>query len=180
MIGNRLNVLEIARTLRDGVAAYWAAHTDPDVAALPDRRLLMSGDAAVVAWNCEQLTVTMQGIGNGQSDDTAATAPQIGAGTSVFNVRHVIFEVLILRCATAFDDDGESAPPDTVLEAEAETFLRDAGMLSQALTEIASQVRTRLLEPGGIARVGQILPVGPEGGFVGNVGLFQVTSARLV
>lgn len=179
MIGNRLNILEIAQTLRDGVAAHWAAHTDPDVAPLPDRRLLVGGDAAVVAWDCEQLTVAMQGIGNGQSDDTAATAPQIGAGASVFNMRHVVFEVLLLRCVATMDDDG-TPPTVTVLESEGERFLRDAGMLSQALTEIASRVKGKLLEPGGIARVGQILPVGPEGGFAGNVGLFQVTSARLV
>lgn len=179
MIGQRLNVLEVARAIRDGVVEYWAAHTDPEVQALPDRRLLLGGDAAVVAWDCEQLTVTMQGVGNGQSDDAVATAPQLGAGTSVFNVRHVIFEVLVLRCASVLDDEG-NAPPDAVLEAEGETFLRDAGMLSQALTHVAAQIKPRLLEPGGIARVGQILPVGPEGGFSGNVGLFQVTSSRLV
>lgn len=178
MLGNRVNILEIATALRDGVVAHWAAKTDEAVEALPDRRLLLSGDAAVVAYDCEQLTVALQNIGNGQSDDTAATAPQLGAGTSVFNMRHVIFEVLVLRCASVLDDEG-NAPPDAVLEAEGETFLRDAGMLSQALTHVAAQVKPRLLEPGGIARVGQILPVGPEGGFSGNVGLFQVTSARL-
>lgn len=179
MIGNRLNVLEIAQTLRDGVAEHWAARTDPQVQALPDRRLLLGGDAALVSWDCEQLTVALQGVGNGQSDDTAATAPQLGAGTSVFNTRHAVFEVLLLRCVATLDDDG-NPPPDATLEAEGELLLRDAGMLSQALTEIASRVKQRLLEPGGIARVGQILPVGPEGGFAGNVGLFQVTSARLV
>lgn len=179
MLGNRLNTLEIGQTLRDGVAEYWAARTDPAVEALPDRRLLMPGDAAVVAWNCEQLTVTMQGIGSGQSEDTSATAPQIGAGTGVFNMRHVIFEVLLLRCTPAFAADGESAPPDAELEAMGERSLRDAGMLSQALTHVATRVRP-LLEKGGIARVGQVLPVGPEGNFSGNVGLFQVTSAGLV
>lgn len=178
MIGNRLNILEIARTIRDGVAEHWAARTDPDVEPLPDRRLLVAGDSAVLAWDCEQFTVASQIVGNGQSDDTAATAPQIGAGTSVFNMRHVIFEVLVLRCVSVVDDDGH-APPDAVLNAEGERHFRDMGMLSQALTEIASRVRG-LLEPGGIARVGQILPVGPEGGFAGNVGLFQVTSARLL
>lgn len=179
MIGNRLNVLEIGQTLRDGVAAHWAASTDPAMEALPDRRLLLGGDPAMVAWDCEQFTVALQGIGNGQSDDTAATAPQTGAGTSVFNVRHAIFEVTLLRCVAVVDDDG-TPPLDAVLLAEGERFMRDAGMLSQALTEIASRVRQKLLEPGGIARVGQILPVGPDGGFSGIVGLFQVTSARLV
>lgn len=179
MIGNRLNVLEVARVLRDGVVAHWAAHTDPDVEALPDRRLLIGGDPAVLAWDCEQFTVALQGIGNGQSDDTAATAPQIGAGTSVFNMRHAIFELLLLRCVATVDDEG-APPADVVQDAEGERFLRDVGMLSQALTEIASNVRRNLLEPGGIARVGQILPVGPDGGFSGCVGLFQVTSARLV
>jgi len=178
MIGNRLNVLEIAQTLLDGIADHWAARTDPQVEALPDRRLLVGGDPAVVAWDCEQLTVASQGVGNGQSDDTAATAPQLGAGTSVFNVRHVIFEVLLLRCASTVDDDG-NPPPVAVMQAEGERFLRDQGMLSQALTEIASRVRP-MLERGGIARVGQILPVGPDGGFAGNVGLFQVTSASLL
>lgn len=179
MIGNRLNLLEIAQTLRDGVVDHWAAHTDPDVEALPDRRLLLGGDPAIVAWDCEQLTIALQGVGNGQSDDTAATAPQLGAGTSVYGMRHAIFEVTLLRCMSVVDDEG-NAPADTAMQAEGERFLRDAGMLSQALTEIASRVRQKLLEPGGIARVGQILPVGPDGGFAGTVGLFQVTSARLV
>lgn len=179
MLGNRVNILEIATALRDGVVAHWAAKTDEAVEALPDRRLLLSGDAAVVAYDCEQLTIALQNIGNGQSDDTAATAPQLGAGTSVFNMRHAIFEVLLLRCASVLDDHG-NPPSDAVLDAEGVRSMRDAGMLSQALTEIASNVQRGLLEPGGIARCGQILPVGPEGGFVGHVGLFQVTSARLV
>jgi hypothetical protein len=179
MLGNRLNLLEIARALRDGVVQHWAAHTDPEVEALPDRRLLMSGDAAVVSWDCEQLTVALQAIGLGQSDATAPTAPQLGGGVSVFNMRHAVFEVLLLRCAATVDDEGD-APADAVLEAEGVRFLRDAGMLSQALTEIASNVKRNLLEPGGIATVGQVLPVGPEGGFVGAVGLFQVTSAGLL
>jgi hypothetical protein len=178
MIGNRLNILEIATTLRDGVVAHWAAHTDPAVEALPDRRLLIGGDPAVLAWDCEQFTVALQGVGNGQSDDAVATAPQLGSGVSVANVRHAIFEVMLLRCVATVDDDGER-PPDATMNTEGERSMRDAGMLSQALTEIASQVRQQLLEPGGIARVGQILPVGPEGGFSGHVGLFQVTSARL-
>jgi hypothetical protein len=178
MIGNRLKILEIGRTLLEGVADHWAAHTDPDVEPLPDRRLLLGGDPALAAWDCEQLTVGMQGVGNGQSDDTAATAPQLGAGTSVFNTRHVIFEVTLLRCVAVVDDDG-TPPPVAVLYAEGERAFRDAGMLSQALTEIASRVRQKLLEPGGIARVGQILPIGPDGGFGGHVGLFQVTSAGL-
>ena len=178
MIGNRLNLLEIGRTIRDGVVSYWAAHTDPEVEALPGRRLLLSGDPAVVAWDCEQFTVALQGIGNGQSDDTAATAPQLGAGTSVFNTRHAIFEILLTRCVSIVDDNGDP-PPDAVLESVGERFLRDAAMLSQALTHIAAQVRPRLLDPGGIARVGQVLPVGPDGGFVGVVAIFQVTSAML-
>lgn len=179
MIGNRLNVLEVAQAIHDGVVGHWAAATDPAVAALPDRRLLLAGDAAVVSWDCEQLTIALQTVGNGQSDDTAATAPQLGAGASVFNTRHVVFEVLLLRCAAVLDDDG-NAPPDAVLQAEGERFLRDVGMLSQALTEIASRVKSKLLDPGGIARVGQILPVGPDGGFAGAVGLFQVTAGKLL
>lgn len=178
MIGNRLNILEIATALRDGVVAHWAAATDPGVVALPDRRLRVAGDAAIVAWDCEQLTIALQGVGNGQSEDTAAVAPQLGAGVSVFNMRHVIFEVLLLRCVEVVDDEG-NAPPDAVQDAEGERFLRDAGMLSQALTEIASRVQRTLLEPGGIARAGQILGVGPDGGFAGVVGLFQVTAAGL-
>lgn len=178
MIGNRLNLLEIATAIRDGVVNHWAAHTDPEVAALPDRRLLLAGDPAVAAWDCEQLTVGYQGVGNGQSEDTAATAPQLGAGTSVFNMRHVIFEVTLLRCVAVVNDRGQK-PSDAVLEAEGVRSYRDAGMMSQALTEIATHVRRSLLEPGGIARVGSVLPVGPEGGFAGTVGLFQITAAGL-
>lgn len=179
MIGERLNILEIAQSIRQGVIDHWAARTDQQVEPLPDRRLILGGDPAIVAWDCEQFTVALQGIGDGQSDDTAATAPQLGAGTSVFNVRHAIFEVALMRCVEVVDDEGK-APPDPVMQAEGERFMRDAGMLSQALTEIASRVKRNLLEQGGIARVGSILPVGPDGGFSGVVGLFQVTSARLL
>lgn len=173
MLGNRLNVLEIGQTLLEGVVQHWTARTDPAVEPLPDRRYLYGGDAAVVPWDCEQFTVAMQGIGNGQGEDASATAPPLGAGTSVFNVRHVIFEILVLRCVAVVDDEG-NAPPVSVMHAEGERAFRDAGMLSQALTEIAASVRPQL-EKGGIARAGQVLAVGPEGGFGGVVGLFQVS-----
>ena len=176
MIGQRLNLVEIATTLLDGVVAHYAAATDPAVDPLPARRMIKAGDPAADAWDCEQLTVALQSIGYGQSDDATPGVTQVGVAAGL-GMRHAIFEIALLRCVEVVDDTG-TAPPDATMYAEGVRFMRDAGMLSQALTEIASRVRQGLA-PHGVVRPGQILPAGPEGNIVGAVGLFQVTATEL-
>lgn len=177
MIGQRLNTLEIAQSLLDGVVDHYAAHSDPEVEPLPARRIIAAGDPANIAWDCEQLTVSTQGVGHGQSDDTAPPSAQMGVGAGVFGMRHVIFEVSLVRCIAT--QNGPKMIPDTTLMREGVRYMRDVGMLSQALTEIASRIR-RDLAPEGVVRPSQILPAGPDGAFVAAVGIFQISSTRLL
>lgn len=179
MDGQRLNIAEVAETLLNGVVAHYAASTNPDVEALPVRRLVLAGDAATIAWDCEQLTVTAQGVGFGPADDAAASTPQLGGAVSVMSVRHVPFEVALVRCLDVGDVDSELKPSDATLYREGMRFMRDMGLISQALVEIGAKLRPQL-GPGGSVRAGQVVPAGPDGPFVGVVGLFQVSSTRLV
>lgn len=179
MHGQRLDCAEIAELLLNGVAAHYAANTNPDVEALPARRLVLAGDAATYAWDCEMLAVSMQGVGFGASNDTGPTTPQLGVAAGALSVRHVPFEVSLIRCIETGDESENLKPPDTVLFREGMRFLRDMGMLSQALVEIGAKLRPQL-GPGGLVRAGECLPAGPDGQFVAVVGLFTVSSTRLV
>lgn len=172
MIGQRLDIAEMAETILSGVVAHYAAATDPEVQALPGRQLILAGDAATLAWDCEQLTVTCQGVSFGPADDAVPPVRQVGAGASVSSVRRVPFEVSLVRCVEVGEDEG--GPPALTLHAEGMRFMRDLGMLSQALVHIASRMRTSL-GPGGLVRAGEVLPAGPEGGYVAAVGLFTIS-----
>lgn len=176
-IGQRLTIFEIAETILNGVVAHYAAKTDAEVEPLPARRYVNAGDPALLAWDCEQLTVSLQGVGFGQAADASPLAPQVGPSAGVFAVRHAILEVSLVRCVPGPDDNG-NPPSDLVLYEAGATFMRDCGMLSQALVEIASRIRQDL-QPEGKVTAGEVVPAGPEGSFVAAVGLFQVSALGL-
>jgi hypothetical protein len=178
MIGQRLNIAEVAELLLNGVVAHYAASADPEVEALPARRLVLAGDAATLSWDCEQLTITTQGVVFGAADDAAPTTPMLGTPASVMSVRSVPFEVSLVRCLDVGNVEEGGKPSDPTLYSEGMRFMRDVGLISQALVEIGVNLRSQL-GPGGLVRAGQVLPAGPEGGFVAAVGLFTVSTTRL-
>jgi hypothetical protein len=170
--GQGLNAAELAQSLFDYVVAAYAVATG--TAPLPARQVVSGGDIRLVAWDCEQMSVSLTGI----DIDVPQQQPVTPGRLVATSLRHVALTVQIVRCTAQMDADGQ------VDHAEITTrglqAMRDAGLLSQALFEWT----TRAIEPDGpmgilAASTGAVIPVGPQGGLMGVEGQ-AVVSARLV
>lgn len=169
-LGQGLQVDDLADVLLEHVVTHFGAAG----VELPAHRVVTAG---APAWDCEQLTVTLVGIGWGQALDSATASARPGSPMSVFALRHAVYAVSLVRCVPVPDD--QLGPPSMAeLNSAGLRFMRDAGLLSQALVEVASGVRNRL-GPAGSVQAGMIDPIGPEGGFVGMDGQFIITSSTL-
>lgn len=144
---------------------------------LPERRAVVAGDPRGIAWDCEQLTVTLAGVGWGPAVDTTVLSPQTAAQTSVMALRHVVLAVTLVRCTPAPGRDGQP-PSIQALEAAGLQFMRDAGLLSQALVELCSKLKDGLPREAR-AQPGIVDPVGPEGGFHGLETSLAITAGAL-
>ncbi len=179
-LGQRPRVAELAQGIFNAVVDHYAA-AGVDIEPLPTRRYVAAGDANAAAWDCEQFTVSCQLIGWGPAPDSGFPSAQSGAGVGVFGMRHAIFAAQLVRCVTTVSNpDGEEDFPDPAdLNLDGLRFMRDAGMLSQALVELASRLRQGL-DRGVSIQTGDVIPVGPDGGFVGAVAGFSITLGSLV
>jgi hypothetical protein len=176
-LGKGLAIAELGAKVFDAVVAHYAAAAPP-IAALPARRYIAPGDAITVPWDCEQLTVSCQAIGYGPAPDTGTLSAQDGGNYSVFGIRHAVFAVQLVRCVATMSDNGDP-PPVATMQADGLRSLRDSGMLSQALTELASRMRQGLGR-GIQIQTGDVVPVGPEGEFMALVAGFTVTAGDLM
>lgn len=180
-LGKGLNVALTAQQLLDHIVAHWAAAPTGSIEPLPTRRAIVPGDPRTVAWDCDQLTVSMEGIGVGQAEDQGpATSPRLGTPLSANSLRHAVLAVSLVRCSP-------KGPPMglvdiDVLHAAGTSFLRDCGMLSQAVVSFAGQLQGRLqtTTPGTASvRCGAVTPFGPEGGFHGADAAIAITVPEL-
>jgi hypothetical protein len=171
-LGQALDIWAVGNSLFQAVVDHFAARSRPEYQDLPPRRYLATGDSSSVAWDCEQFTVSLEGIGAGSSQDAPAPSRQPGVQTSVSSVRYVTFMVSLVRCTPTMDDNG-NFPPVEQMAAAGDQFLRDAGLLSQAVVEWGSQMR-RSLGPSSQVVLGDVLPAGPEGKFAGLICSAQV------
>jgi hypothetical protein len=169
-LGQGIEVDQLAQVL----LAHTIVHFGAAGVELPEHRVVTAG---APAWDCEQLTVTLVGVGWGQAPDSATESARPGSPVSVYAVRHALYAVSLVRCVPVPDEQG-AAPTMAELNAAGLRFMRDAGLLSQALVEVGSGLRNQL-GPAGSVQAGMIEPIGPEGGFVGMDGQFIVTSATL-
>lgn len=174
--GTAINVRALATQMLDAVRTHWA---NAPGAPLPDRQYVAPGEPRATAWDCEQLTVSLGGVGWGPAIDAGPTSPRSGTPASVASVRHAVLYVQLVRCMPTSGKQNVS-PTVAALQAAGEQFMRDAGLLSQALVSWASTVRTLLPQmPTESVQVGVIEPVGPSGGFVGLEASAIVTAAQL-
>lgn len=174
--GQGIELRTIATELLAWVGQHWA--TDPDTAPLPDRRLILAGEPGQIAWDCEQLTVTLLGIGWGQAlDASAPTSPRAGGPVSVWAMRHAVLHVELVRCQPPIDNR-TNKPTDPDMQAAGLSFLRDAGLLSQALVEYASRLGGTLPREASV-QPGVVEPFGPDGDFHSLRATFAVTAAEL-
>lgn len=170
--GQGLNSAELAQSLFDYIAQAYslASGTEP----LPVRQVISGGDIRLVAWDCEQFSVSLAGIDIDVPQQTPVTPGRLIATS----LRHVAFTVQIVRCTAPMDSKGHVKPEE--ITARGLQTLKDAGLLSQALFEWT----TRAVSPDGpmgilAASTGAVIPVGPQGGLFGVEGQ-AVVSAALV
>jgi hypothetical protein len=168
--GQRLNAAELAQSVMDYVVQSYtlAAGVEP----LPARQVIAGGETRLVAWDCEQVVLTLTGIDIDVPQDQPITPGRLKATS----VRHVAFNIQIVRCYPT-QDSNNRMPSAAKITAAGTTMLKDAGQLSQALFEWVTRAVSSDSPMGVVsAGVGAILPVGPQGGFAGVEGAVVVTA----
>lgn len=175
--GQGIAVRGLAQDILDAVVSHWGGVAEP----LPDRRYVAFGDPSSVPWDCEQLVISLAGIGFGPAQDAAPpVTPRAGTPASIMSVRHAVFNIALVRCIPG--PTGRNAAPPTVaaLQAAGDRFMTDAGMLSQALVRWASRTYKNLPNDGASSvQLGVIEPGGASGGYVALSGAAIVTCAAL-
>lgn len=176
--GQGIAVRALAVDLKDAIEDHWqqSAHTP-----LPSRRYVAAGDPASQVWDCEQLVISLAGVGFGPAQDAAPPAtPRSGSPASVMSVRHVVFNVALVRCIPGPTGRNATPPSMEELQDAGELFMADAGMLSQALVRWASRARHQLPNDStSSVQLGVIEPGEASGKFVGLTGVAIVTCAAL-
>lgn len=172
MIGQALNIATLGSQLLAAVEQHFAPTDNP----LPERRGIVPGEPRTIAWDCEQLTVSLVGIGWGQALDAASPSPQAGGSAKALSLRHAVLAVTLVRCTPSPTRNGP--PTMEKLNAAGLGFLRDAGMLSQAVAEFVTRLRQGL-GPESLVQPGAVEPVGPSGGFQGLECTLAITAAKL-
>lgn len=174
-VGQGLAVADIAQTILDGVVAHY---TTAAGIGLPSRRIIAPGSPREIAWDQEQLVVTLSGIGLGTAPTQGDTAKRTGNPVFSMGVRHAVFAVQLVRCVPE-PNDGTPPPPAEVITAAGLALIRDAGLLSQALVEMCSTVAAGLGQHGSV-QPGAIEVLGPEGGMAAVEGSLAVTAGMMV
>lgn len=176
--GERIYVAELAlKVLKTVEEHFTAADT-----LLPDRRYLAPGNPSLVAWDCEQLVVGLSGVGWGAAPDAAPISVKPSAQMSAVGVRHAVFSIQLVRCTPTVSDQeaemNEPYPEAEKIHAAGIQFMRDAGLISQALVEMVSRLNQGL-DRSGIAQAGVVNTLGPEGGHHAVEATLAITSALL-
>lgn len=184
-LGKGLAVKDIAKRLLQAVEEHFAAAS----VDLPDRRYVSAGAMQNVAWDfpddavvCGQVVVTLEGIGWGQSSVATAEYPKPGSHVSAVGIRHAVYAVQIVRCTPSTNANARrSVTPLAVdLQAAGEAYMDDAGLLSQALLTMTSELRHNFLpDRSGIVQPGLVSPVGPDGGMHAVQGGLEITVGTL-
>ncbi|MDN5931175.1 MAG: hypothetical protein L0I24_08945 [Pseudonocardia sp.] len=172
--GQGLDIGRIAQVILDGLITHWAAAPK---ATLPPRRMIAPGSARGIAWDGEGLAVSLGGIGVGAAPSQEAGTPRTGNPVAQV-LRHAVFVVQLVRC-TPESHNGVTPPDAAEVTAAGLSLMRDAGLLSQALTEIASPVRSEL-GPGGLVVVGAVDVLGPQGGLAAVEATLTATAGKLL
>jgi hypothetical protein len=176
--GKALTIRAMAESVLGAVQDHYAA-TDPAV-TLPDRQYIAPGAPDQIAWDCEQLVVSVVGLGWGQAPSAAQSPqPRMGTHVSVTALRHVIFDVSLVRCAPSDGDPDTGIPAMADIHAAGLAYMTDIGLLSQALVVACATVRSGL-DRSALVEPGAVNPAGPAGGFHGMSAQIAVTAGNLV
>jgi hypothetical protein len=173
-LGLGLDVTSEARELLIAVERHFSAAGN----ALPDRRGLVPGDPRSFAWDCEQVTVSLAGIGWGPAAAAGPPSPRTGSPASVMTMRHAVLLVTLVRCTPQMTDSGEPPPADQLDTAGGE-FMRDAGLLSQAIAAYVADASSRL-DRVATVEAGVVEPLGPSAEFHGLEASLAITVGKLI
>lgn len=171
--GQGLAVVDIAQRFLTAVVDHYAA---ADGIELPERRIIAGGTPRAIAWDCDQLVITMSSIGLGPAPGLAGTPQRAGSPISAGGVRHAVFQAQVVRCVPS--GDGERPPAAADLTKAGTELMRDAGLLSQALVEACTRIRDGLPK-GSAAQPGLVEMLGPDGGYAAVEGQIAVTVGTL-
>ncbi len=174
--GLGLAVADIATLILDTVGTHFAAASGVD---LPARRVIAPGNPRLIAWdNCEQVVVTMSGIGVGSAPGENSGVRGSGNPVSSMGMRHAVYAVQITRRVPE-SHDGTTPPPDAELTKAGLAVMRDAGLLSQAMVAVVTAV-SEAVPRGSRVIPGAVEMLGPEGGYVAVESSLTVTAGLLV
>lgn len=175
--GQALTIRAMAESILAAVQEHYAA-TDPAV-ALPERQYVAPGSPDQIAWDCEQLVVSVAGVGWGQAPSAGQSpSPKIGTQVSATAVRHVIFDVSLVRCTPSEGDPDTGLPDAADIHAAGLAYMTDMGLVSQALVVACASVRTGL-DRSDLVEPGAVNPAGPSGGYHGMSAQIAVTAGQL-
>lgn len=173
--GNRLAADVLAARVLAGTVAHFALAGQD----LPRRQFVAPGAPRVVAWDCEQVTVSCAGLGWGPAGNVSGDFDGRELSTMV---RHVVLEIAVTRKLPARTQtvDSVGLPPEGALNDAGMTMLRDVGILSQAVAEMFGPAPAdRIVPVGTRAQPGVVEILGPEGDYTAVVTTVSVTLGTL-
>lgn len=175
-LGKRLAVREIAEMLLDSTREHFAAAG----VDLPERQYIAPGNPDVIAWDCEQLVVSLSAIGWGHMDDVAPLSSKPGTQMSATGLRHAVFSVALMRCTPTNIARGETSPPAEDIYRAGLEMMDDAGILSQAQVVMVARLREGFAgDRSGRATAGVIQTLGPAGKLHGVEATISVGALEL-
>lgn len=125
---------------------------------VPARVYISHGIGA--AWDCSHLAVCLQQCLPGTSDGSGSAQGLPSHGSGSMQIVRGSFQARILRCVPTVDDDG-ALPAAEAIQAASVGLLDDLGML------LAGIYRFLKDSPNGVATVGAVESLGPDGGLAG-------------
>lgn len=172
-LGQGLSVVALADRILEGIRDHFTAASHE----LPARQFITPGSPRDIAWDCEQFVVGLTGIGWGQALDQSQTSQRPGSPFSVSALRHAVFEIQIVRCTPPPQANG-NPPSVAAIDTSGRQFLRDGGLLSQALVTMTSELRNGM-QRGELVQAGAIEPLGPDGGYHAVAASMYVSAMEL-
>jgi hypothetical protein len=145
--------------------------------ALPERRYVAPGTPGLIAWDCEQVVISLSQVGLGAAEDYAMRTPQMGSPAGLL-VRYASWSIQLVRCTPTQDDEGNPPPAEDIAAAGLASLV-DVGLLSQFVTNTGENPPFWADGPGNV-RGGAVVPIGPAGNYHGYEATVTLSAMSVV
>lgn len=172
--GQGLDIGGVAQTILAAVVAHFDAAAG---ISLPARRFVAPGSPRMIAWDGEGVAVTHSQITVGSASGQNAGPFRTGSPVSSTGLRNASFAVQIVVCVPE-SVDGTKPPTVEKLTQSGIQLMRTAGLLSQALVDLATPTRPAI--GTGAFTGGGVEVLGPVGGLACVEGSLTCTVGTLV